>query len=613
MPDLPEFIGSYRILHLLGKGGFATVYLAFPRHLDEKHPVAVKVLDSQEGYGRFQREIEMIARLSHPNIVQILDSGEDEKTGNPFFVMEYITGGTLCERLTANGPLPRREAIELIGQIGAALNYAHEQGIIHRDVKPQNILLDTTRNPLRPVLADFGLAKTLLPEDPHLTKTVALIGSFAYYAPEQWNRAPLTPQTDLYALALTFFEMVAGRRPFEGDIFSLRDQHLHSPLPSLSSLAAPVGPFFDRVLSQGAAKRPGDRYPSMTAFLEALAAANDRAEQAERTARQKRAGAVVEMVRERIEQGDYNPEQMSLLLNAALKDHPESGEALRLRGRLRLELRQVPAALEDFRQAYELENPPSVETSLDYARALQQAVEWGTPAEALHWCRTVREKRETAPPGGQRTAWQTAWMNLIQNCYKTGLQAYSGGNPEDPAEAVGVINQAVERLATLGAGPELQELQELQEKMRWLQLKQSEETLYAEIQHLIHQGDFARALEYLDNGFIRPGNYGYRDVARLFYGLVYARQSGQLPAEWPRAVEQPPEQPGLKTLAQQHEINRYIIPVSLGLALLAGSIIGPELPGLFRQSIFSIIALVCLVVYLAYYVWIYYLSQSYRK
>lgn len=314
MPDLPESIGRYKILEKLGEGGFATVYLAEAEDPDKPQKVALKVLNLRESYGRFLREIDTIARLEYPNIIRIFDTGQDERTGVPFFAMEYIPGGTLREKLDVETCLPRDEAIDIVRQIGAALTYAHRQKVIHRDVKPKNILLDTRQKPTRPVLTDFGLAKPLSPDE-DLTMTVGLIGTFHYYAPEQWNKESLAPATDIYALAITFFEMLAGRRPFEGDIFGLRQQHLSAPLPRLSEMAAQeIGPFFDEVLMKAAAKKPADRYESVASFVEALEMANKQATRAERGTRQNGASDSAVVTRNKVQQDNHDSDEVRSMI-----------------------------------------------------------------------------------------------------------------------------------------------------------------------------------------------------------------------------------------------------------------------------------------------------------
>lgn len=315
--NLPKTIGTYEILDKIGEGGFATVYLA--RSGETEPVVALKVLSVPESYGRFQREIETIATLTHPNIIRIFDSGKDdqivasqgqifkvtgkpvaEPTGTfakiwsrltkkaptvapdeagstsenlpysvPYFTMEYIAGGTLRNRLDKEGFLSTADALAIIKPVGEALTYAHQQGVIHRDVNPNNILLDTNQDSVRPILTDFGLVKPLA-ADNNYTMTLGLIGTFHYYAPEQWHKEVTTPVTDLYALAITFFEMVAGQRPFKGDIFALREKHLKEPLPLLSEMAARLGPFFDDVLGQATAKDPANRYANVADFIQAL-------------------------------------------------------------------------------------------------------------------------------------------------------------------------------------------------------------------------------------------------------------------------------------------------------------------------------------------------------
>ena len=242
MAELPDFIGSYRIIDKLGEGGFASVYLAHHISSDPSQTVALKVPNLLKSYARFQRETRAVAALNHPNIVRILDMGIDERTKAPFFTMEYIPGGTLRDKLATISYVSKEQALDVTVQIGAALTHAHERHILHRDVNPKNILLDSRKVPTRSILTDFGLVKPLS-SDQNLTLTIGLIGAFHYFAPEQWNKETLTIATDIYALGITCFEMMAGQRPFTGDVYMLRKQHLYTPAPALSSVAPRVGPF----------------------------------------------------------------------------------------------------------------------------------------------------------------------------------------------------------------------------------------------------------------------------------------------------------------------------------------------------------------------------------
>ncbi len=485
MTVLPDFVGPYKILKKLGQGGFATVYLAQKAH-EETEPVALKALIAPESYARFQREIETVAGLDHPNIIRIFDTGEFEKTvtltsdngtgeerekkehpsdspnrlariwhnfgwgeasgdtnpvpnvttteqrraSMPYFTMAYIAGGTLRDQLEARGRLTRDEALFFVKQIGAALTYAHEQGIIHRDVNPNNILLDTDQHPARPILTDFGMVKPLAPDEDNLTVTLGLIGTFHYYAPEQWGKTTLTPATDLYALAITFFEMLSGRRPFQGDIFTLRDKHLNDPIPPLSSVSPQIGPFFDEALFKATAKDPAERHQSIEAFIADLEKAN-----------------------------------------------------------------------------------------------------------------------------------QTAFYD----------------------------------------------------------------DKYREVRWLIDQEEYAVALDHLDTIFIRPGEYYYRDVARLFWGLVHTQQhQGAFPTEWQREpeiktkpfpeteTEQTPAlpPPPLPPPARPDRLNQYIIPLAIGAAMLVGAAIATQLPVEIKTPAWSLGAFGVLVVTLSYYTWVYYLAPA---
>ena len=478
--DLPEFIGDYKVLEKLGEGGFAIVYLAQTKNQDKTEPVALKVLISPESYGRFLREVETIAQLEHPNIIRIFDAGEDDKIltshgqiykvanrpeatvepssalakiwgrlrgktseadainvssttdqadlSVPYFTMEYIPGGTLREKLETDTFLTIDEALALIKQTGEALSYAHQRGIIHRDVNPNNILLDTRQTPMRPILTDFGLVKPLGPDN-NLTMTVGLIGTFHYYAPEQWNRTEITPATDLYALAITFYEILAGKRPFRGDIFSLRDKHLNEPLPPLSEIAPRLGPFYDEVLLKATAKDPLERHESVAAFIE------------------------------------------------------------------------------------------------DLEKAQQAAID---------------------------------------------------------------------------------------------------DKHYKEIRTLIDREAYDQALEQLDQRFIREGNYVFRDVTRLLWGLVFAKEhKGQFPPDWHEAadlrtrpltdIESPLVEPITSppsNLVKWHTLNKYLIPIALSIAMLIGGAIASQFSALVDQPAIAIIALLLLVAYFGYYVWVYYIFPS---
>jgi serine/threonine protein kinase len=214
----------------------ASVYLAHDEELDR--PVALKLLgdelvDDEEFQRRFVREARLAARLSHPNVVQVYDTAQEGE--RPFIVMEYVEGETLAERL-ARGPLPPGDAIRLASHLCAALEHAHRAGLVHRDVKPQNVLLraDGTAK-----LADFGIARAA--GETRLTQAGALLGTAAYLAPEQVAGADATPASDLYSLGVVLYESLTGRMPHEVDsLADLGRQRREEPVTPLRDLVPEV-------------------------------------------------------------------------------------------------------------------------------------------------------------------------------------------------------------------------------------------------------------------------------------------------------------------------------------------------------------------------------------
>jgi eukaryotic-like serine/threonine-protein kinase len=231
--SLQAVAGRYRIERTLGRGGMAVVYLAQDEEL--ARPVAVKVL-ADELVGddafrrRFVREARLAARLSHPNAVQVYDAAQDGE--RPFIVMEYVDGETLAERL-ARGPLPPAEATRIALQLCSALEDAHRAGLVHRDLKPQNVLL---RDDGTAKLADFGIARAA--EESRVTQAGALLGTAAYLAPEQATGAEATPASDLFSLGVVLYESLTGRLPHE--IHSLADLGRAEPVVPVRDLAPDV-------------------------------------------------------------------------------------------------------------------------------------------------------------------------------------------------------------------------------------------------------------------------------------------------------------------------------------------------------------------------------------
>ena len=270
------FPHRYAPVRFLASGGMGSVWCAEDRVLGRR--VAIKVLSpsfarDQAAVRRFKRESRAAGRLSgHPNIVTTYDIGEtapsDGTPGRAFIVMEYLAGGTLAEALRADAVTPQ-DTIRWLAQAAAALDYAHGQGVLHRDIKLANLLLDHDRVVH---VADFGIAR--LASEDTLTGADQVLGTAAYLAPERALGHGATAASDRYSLAVAAFELLVGRRPFIADNFTaVARQHVDDEPPPASRLNPALPPALDAVLSRGMAKRPEDRWPTALAFANAVEAA----------------------------------------------------------------------------------------------------------------------------------------------------------------------------------------------------------------------------------------------------------------------------------------------------------------------------------------------------
>jgi serine/threonine-protein kinase len=258
----------YRDPELVGRGGMGEVYCATDTSLGRT--VAIKVLDERLASDetvrkRFDREAHTAARLSgSAGIVTIFDVGESE--GRPYIVMEYIRGGSLEDVLRRSGPQPPGAVLRWLDEAARALDHAHERGVVHRDVKPSNLLVDDQGHVH---VADFGVASAVGLDS--LTQTGTVIGTAGYLSPEQAQGLPATAASDRYALAIVAFELLAGERPFQNESSTAEAAaHVHSPVPSLSQRARGIPPHVDRVFDRALAKDPADRYGSCARFVAAL-------------------------------------------------------------------------------------------------------------------------------------------------------------------------------------------------------------------------------------------------------------------------------------------------------------------------------------------------------
>jgi serine/threonine protein kinase len=257
-PD-PLFADRYRLERRLGVGGMATVQLAMDTRLERQ--VAVKLLaehlaEDANFITRFRREALAAARLVHPNIVQVFDFGLDEATHRNFIVMEFVDGQSCAEILRERGTLPAGEAVDILAQSCRGLDYAHRNGVVHRDVKPGNLLCSRDR---MVKLADFGIAKAA--EQSDITKVGSVLGTAAYLAPEQARGEPAGPPSDLYALGVVAFQLMAGRLPYDAasltDLARLQES---GPPPRLDDLARDVPPSLAAAVARALHRDPERRY-----------------------------------------------------------------------------------------------------------------------------------------------------------------------------------------------------------------------------------------------------------------------------------------------------------------------------------------------------------------
>jgi hypothetical protein len=261
-------VGGYRIAEPLGRGGTSIVYRA--EHVRLGRPAALKLLEAGEpGYReRFLRESRLAASLDHPNIVPVYDAGEE--SGVLYIAMAHVDGSDLKTLLVKEGRLGLRRALRIVGQIAQALDAAHARGLVHRDVKPANILVGPDD---RALLSDFGVVKEL--RSPGTTRTGAFVGTIDYCAPEQIEGRDVDDRVDQYALACVLYECLVGVAPFHrsSDVAVL-NAHLHAAPPKLSKAAPDLPPGLEPVLAKALSKSPLDRYPSCGEFVAAARAAS---------------------------------------------------------------------------------------------------------------------------------------------------------------------------------------------------------------------------------------------------------------------------------------------------------------------------------------------------
>ena len=259
--------GRYRLESKLGSGGMSTVYLALDEVLDR--PVAVKLLhreisEEADQLERFRREARAAARLSHPNLVGVIDAGEDD--GRPYIVFEYINGRTLKRRIQEEGPLPVDEAVAYAIEIGRGLTAAHARKLVHRDVKPQNVLIDPDG---RAKVTDFGIARSL--EQKGMTATGRVLGTTDYVSPEQAMGEDVDERSDVYSLGVVLYEMLTGDVPFQAETqVGVAMKHVNEPMPDVQAKRPEVSAVVASVVDRSTTKDSRDRYSTVAEMVRDL-------------------------------------------------------------------------------------------------------------------------------------------------------------------------------------------------------------------------------------------------------------------------------------------------------------------------------------------------------
>ncbi|HWN73396.1 MAG TPA: protein kinase [Solirubrobacterales bacterium] len=262
--------GRYKLEAKLGSGGMSTVYLARDTTLDR--PVAVKVMhremsEQADQLERFRQEARAVAKLSHPNVVAVIDAGEDG--GHPYIVFEYVEGETLKQRINRVGALDAQEALAYAIEVARGLTVAHARNMVHRDIKPQNVLIDAEG---RAKLTDFGISRQL--EQDGMTATGRVLGTTDYVAPEQAMGHPVDQRSDVYSLGVVLYEMLTGQVPFTADSqVGVAMKHVNEDLPDVQQRRPELSAAAAMVVERATTKDPNDRYQSVGEMIDDLATA----------------------------------------------------------------------------------------------------------------------------------------------------------------------------------------------------------------------------------------------------------------------------------------------------------------------------------------------------
>ncbi|MBC8021966.1 MAG: serine/threonine protein kinase, partial [Burkholderiales bacterium] len=279
MAGQPHILGHYKIERILGRGAMGVVYEGMDLRLHRR--VAIKTIlktehaDAmlQDHTSRFLREAQAVARLNHPNIVQVYDFGEEDDVS--YIVMEFITGKDLKSYFDSGSRFDAREVTRIMGELLDALDFAHGNGVVHRDIKPANVMIDSHN---RTKLTDFGVARLTDRERAPAEHTQAgtMVGTPAYMSPEQVLGQHIDHRTDIFSAGVLLYQMLTGQKPFEGGAFTVARKIVETDPPPPSTLEGSLSPEFDRIVGRAIAKSPDQRFARAREFAEALRRAIDR-------------------------------------------------------------------------------------------------------------------------------------------------------------------------------------------------------------------------------------------------------------------------------------------------------------------------------------------------
>src|SRR5450755_700409 len=385
-PPIPSTIGKYEVARVLGRGGMGVVYLGFDRHLGRQ--VAIKTLtegfvQDEEMLRRFYREAKKTGTLMHPNIVVVYDVGELQD-GFPYIVMEYVPGEPLDKGIESNRYFPVTSKLAVIEQVCLALGYAHRNDVIHRDVKPANVIVQQDD---KAKLLDFGIAHhEQVDREPRLTKVGNVVGTIRYMAPERLRGTPFDGRSDLFSVGVMLYELITGNLPFSGEDAALFHQILNEPAPPLSKYLVDYPDGLEAVIARALAKNPDDRYSDAEEMAADIAAIAERLRKEQGVEMLRRAEQLVngenylrarDVLDQLIKLDSKNIDARKLLAtvrsNLALRQRSEQVQQLRHRAEESLNDRSYGEATSLLEQALQLE--PSnfeVQEKLEVARQQQR-------------------------------------------------------------------------------------------------------------------------------------------------------------------------------------------------------------------------------------------------